>query len=157
MVFPDIGHAPSLLVFEENFHLKRGAKRVHPPQFRSFRTKTSPKTQMFQTLFEHLIHFFPGSLENHEKKSIFLQMWPIEIRNPISWISRVHFGGSLIPADETPSWRQNISVGAKNHASFDQLFCLPPSLFGPWPKKKRDMRYQEKPFPDHHCTHVQCS
>ena len=44
---------------------------------------------------------------------MFLQMWPIEPRNPIPWISRDNFGGSLIPAGETPNWRQKSWLAPK--------------------------------------------
>ena len=80
-----------------------------------------------------------------------LQMWPIEPRSPISWISRDNFGGSLIPAGETPSWRQKSWLAPKIMPHLTNCSTSLPPCLGLGPKQKRKGSHSKVAVAAHHC------
>ena len=82
---------------------------------------------------------------------MFLQMWPIEPRNPIPWSSRDNFGGNLIPADEIPSWRQKSWLAPKIMPHLTNYSTSLPPCLGLGPKQKRKGSYSHKTVRAHHC------
>ena len=142
--FMNMTPLPSLLVSEKICNFERGTKRGTPPQFRSFGTKTSPKTKMFQTLFEFLNIFFRARWKNPWKCiQCFFKCGRSSLEIQFHGFPATILAGIWFPLMKP-------QVGAKNHG-WRQKSCLiwptilPPSLLvWAWAQSKRGRGHIQK-------------